>query len=120
MAKAEVPADHHVAHPHALQEDLFHEGFGAALGKLPVEMHGHHVVDAKRFQDPRLDAEGRKPEGGLTRLEDLTRVGLEGQNEAGRARRRRRRLRTLQQSPVAQVHAVEVADGHHAATRRVG
>jgi hypothetical protein len=69
----------------AFDQNFDHEGFGAHLRQALPEGQDEEIVEAHGFELAHLDAQRRQPEGRLTGLEELARMGLEGQHCRRRA-----------------------------------
>ena len=115
LAEAEVVADQEVAHTEAVDEHVFDEGFGGEPGEFLVEAADVEPVDALAFEQQDFFAKRCEASGAIFMGEVFPRVWLEGEHRGGKAGGLRLCPQLRQQRLVAAVHAIEVADGEHAA-----
>ena len=113
MAEAEVVAHDHVAYRQSLAQHLVREVLGAHRRQDLVEVQGRQEVHVQGLDQPRLDPEGREPEGRRVGREEAARVRLEGQDGSGRAQDLGQAAGLGDHLLVATVDAVEIADGDH-------
>lgn len=124
-AEAEVVTDHQPAHVQALHQDLLDEILRREGREMAAEMLHHHPVDAgvgecfelvTQVGDARRGAFGRAGQLG----EELARMRLEGHHRRVQPQLGGGLAHARQEGLVAQMHAVEIADGQRARGARFG
>ena len=119
-AEREVVTDDDVAGADPRRHHVRDEGRGLASGEGAVEPRDVENLDTEVSEVPCLDAEGCEPEGLVGRRQHLARVRLEGEHGERRPEGAGDALAFFDDGAVAQVDAVEVADGDHRAPRVCG
>ena len=111
FAQGVIVADDQVLHADAVEQHTVDELGRRGGGGFKSERDNHQHVDPGPFDQLDLLRGGRNQPNTLG-AQYLERVGIEGHGHAGAAVLAGAGDHLVEQLPVAQVHAVEVADGH--------
>ncbi|MNY10793.1 hypothetical protein D3C86_1437900 [compost metagenome] len=117
LAEMEIEAGDDGAGMKPVDQDGLNEFLRRALRKFPVEGIFDDGAETDGLKDARLQRRGREAKHRRVGTEDGTGMRLEGQHQRGNATGFRQFQSTIQHSPVAAMHAVEIADGDDAATK---
>ncbi|MNI42447.1 hypothetical protein D3C73_967430 [compost metagenome] len=120
LAEMEIETGDDRACPQPIYQDGPDELFGRAAGKIAIERIFDHRMEPHRLQEPRLHRRRRDAENRLVRLEDGTRMRLEGQDQSRYTAFFRQLQRTFEHAAMTAMHAVEVADRDHSALQSLG
>ena len=110
-AVAEVAPHQQPRHPQAAHQHVLDEALRVDRGEARVETGDVHVLDAGGGDQLELLAQPAQARGRGLGREELARVRLERQDAGAQAARARLGHDALEHRLVAEVHAVEVADG---------
>jgi hypothetical protein len=117
MAEDEIVADDRLAQAEPADQHLADEILGAQRGEFEVEMKIVEQRDAEAGQQLGLDAKGRQAKRRGARLEDAARMRLEGEDGVRHVGNSRQLARLGNDELMAEMDAVEIADGDGAAAR---
>lgn len=106
--------------PHALAQDVLHEGFRLNGRERTGERGCDDAVKSAGGHDPCPFLRWRQTEHGPVGRENRSRMGIEGQDEGWNLASMRNGKRRVENGPVTSVHAIEIADCDHAAAQVVG
>ncbi len=118
--KTEVIPDDRSTDAESVDENILDEVLSRARGKLGVEMHHVQIIDAEPIKVADLRAQGRQFKPGRFGLEETAGMGIKRQNAARGSDIASQRLGVFNYGLMAQMHAVEIADGDNGALRKVG
>ena len=119
MAEAKIVANQQVAGIKAGKQHAPDKVFGAAAGKVGVEtLHPHRIQAAALTQQGEFVAQRGQPQRGGASLaagEKFERLRLENNGDAAQLAAAGFVAQAFENVKVAEMHAVEVADGYRAA-----
>ena len=115
MAEDEIPADDDVTGPQPTEEDGIDEVLRRTPGEVEVEMEDIEVIGAERRDMAGLGAQRRQAERRVIGPEHTPRMGLEGEHAKRCAQIPGDRAGLADEGLVAEMDAVEIADGDDAA-----
>jgi len=111
--ETEVVADDQMLDAQAAHQHLFDEFLGGQGGKGRIERADHRLAGAAIGKQLKFFAQcGEAGRGGLRR-EELARMRLESQHRRRQLQACRGRRQLFEQRGMAEMHAVEIADGEH-------
>ncbi len=112
-AEPEVLAHDDQPHPHPGVEHVQCEFLGGNIEHGSVRGEQDDEVDTDLSEQPQPLTEAREHRWHLSMAQVGIRVAFEGRRPVGQAKATCRDSGTIQQGAVTQVHAVELAEGHH-------
>ena len=103
-----------------IHQNPAHKLPGRQHGQRRVEGQHQHRIDARRDQQPEAHTHRRQQLERVLRTQKLIRMRVEGDGNRTEAQRTRLGHHRGENLPVAQMHAVEVADDGHAGAKTGG
>ena len=115
VTEAEIVSDQQKTHAETVEQQSLHEQTRIHRREPGTEFQQHHLLNAVVADGPQLFAQPGQPRRCGIRGEELHWLGLEGDDGRRQTQRLAVRQQTLEDAAMAQMDAVEVADGGDAA-----
>ena len=118
LAEAEIVADDQVTHAERPDQNILDEAFRRLIGQRPVEAQDQGMVHRQFRQPVHFFAQPHEPGRGIDGVKKLAGLWLEQDDADREVQPPAFGGQPLDHGPVAEVHAIKIADGHDAPLRR--